>query len=416
LKSAVAVAGGVPTRPRPVALAAGVAGDLRRDGSVAVLLAVSFGWFLTLGVRVVYPTLLPGVTGEFGVGNATAGLFVGALWTTYALLQFPGGVLADAVGERLVLAGSAVLTAVAVLAVAVATTVEAFVAATVVLGLATGLYGTTRITIVAATYDRMAATAIAVSQAAGNVGNVVLSAGAGAVAAWLGWRWGFGGLVPLIGLGAVGLWLAVPRAAGETAADESFRETMCRVVAAVRRPRVLATFALLALNMLLYQSVTGFLPTYLVAQKGLAPATAATLYGGFFAAAIAVQFLAGAVADRRGARVAIAAFVGLSVPAFVLLTVAESLATVAASVLLLSSLLGGMPPINTAGVGALPDEIRGSGFGLLRTGYIAFGAVGPPVVGVLADAGRFDEAFLLLGGVALALAGWGLVFERVGCA
>ncbi len=406
----------MPTRSRPVALAAGVAGDLRRDGSVAVLLAVSFGWFLTLGVRVVYPTLLPGVTGEFGVGNATAGLFVGALWTTYALLQFPGGVLADAVGERLVLAGSAVLTAVAVLAVAVATTVEAFVAATVVLGLATGLYGTTRITVVAATYDRMAATAIAVSQAAGNVGNVVLSAGAGAVAAWLGWRWGFGGLVPLIGLGAVGLWLVVPRAAGETAADGSFRETMRRVVAAVRRPRVLATFALLALNMLLYQSVTGFLPTYLVAQKGLAPATAATLYGGFFAAAIAVQFLAGAVADRRGARVAIAAFVGLSVPAFVLLTVAESLTAVAASVLLLSSLLGGMPPINTAGVGALPDEIRGSGFGLLRTGYIAFGAVGPPVVGVLADAGRFDEAFLLLGGVALVLAGWGLAFERVGTA
>jgi hypothetical protein len=75
-----------------------------------------------------------------------------------------------------------------------------------------------------------------------------------------------------------------------------------------------------------------------------------------------------------------------------------------------------MPPINTAGVGALPDEIRGSGFGLLRTGYIAFGAVGPPIVGVLADAGRFDGAFLLLGGVALALAGWGLVFERVGTA
>jgi len=406
----------VPTLARPVALAAGVVGDLRRDGSVAVLAAVSFGWFLTLGVRVVYPTLLPGVTAAFGVGNATAGLFVGVLWTTYALLQFPGGALADAVGERLVLAGSVALTAAAAVAVAAATTAEAFVGATVVLGVATGLYGTTRITVVAATYDRMAATAIAVSQAAGNVGNVVLSAGAGAVAAWVGWRWGFGALVPAMAVGAVALWLTVPPATGGTAADEPFRETMRRVAVAVRRPRVLAAFALLALNMLLYQSLTGFLPTYLVARKGLAPETAAALYGAFFAAAIAVQFLSGAVADRRGARVAIGAFVGLSVPAFALLTVARSLPAVVASVLLLSSFLGGMPPINTAGVGVLPDEIRGSGFGLLRTGYIAFGAVGPPVVGVLADAGRFDEAFLLLGGVALALAGWGLVFERVGTA
>lgn len=398
----------------PVSLVARLVGDLREDGSGWVLLAVSFGWFLTLGVRIVYPALLPQVTAEFGVGNATAGLFVGALWTTYALLQFPGGALADAVGERVVLAGSVLLSTVAVGAIVLSTGVAAFVAATVALGLSTGLYGTTRITVVSATYDRMEATAIGVSQAAGNVGNVVLTAVAGAVAAWLGWRWGFGYLVPLFVLCGVGLWLVVPRRASPATDGESFRATMRRVLAAVRRPRVLAVFALLALNMVLYQSLTGFLPTYLVEQKGLAPGTAATLYSAFFAAAIAVQFLSGAVADRRGNRVAIAVFVGASVPVFVLLTVVEGVVSVAAAVVLLSLLLGGMPPINTAGVGALPDEIQGSGFGLLRTGYIAVGAAGPPVVGALADAGLFDGAFLLLAGVAALLAGWGLVFDRVG--
>lgn len=43
-----------------------------------------------------------------------------------------------------------------------------------------------------------------------------------------------------------------------------------------------------------------------------------------------------------------------------------------------------------------------SGFGLLRTVYIALGTIGPPVVGQLADYGFFDGAFLLLGGLALA--------------
>jgi predicted MFS family arabinose efflux permease len=260
----------------------------------------------------------------------------------------------------------------------------------------------------------METTAIGVSQAAGNVGNVVLAAGAGAVAAVAGWRWGFGYLVPPLLLCAAGLWLAVPRHASPTAGDESFRATMRKVGAAVRRPGVLAVALLLSLNMFLYQSVTGFLPTYLVSRKGLPPETAATLYSLFFATAIGLQFLSGAVADRRGNRVAIATFVGLSVPAFVLLTVADGVVALAGVVVLLGCLLGGMPPINAAGVGALPDEIRGSGFGLLRTGYIAVGALGPPTVGVLADAGRFDGAFLLLGGVATLLAGWGLVFDRVG--
>ena len=401
-----------PSRARSTVL--GIGADLRRDGPGRVLLAVSLGWFLTLGVRVVYPAMLPQVTAEFGVGNATAGVFVGVLWTTYALLQFPGGVLADAAGERLVLAGSVALTAVAVGAIVLSGTLELFVLATVLLGLGTGLYGTTRLTVISAVYDRMETTAIGVSQAAGNVGNVVLSAGAGVVSVYLGWRWGFGYLLPVLVLSAVGLWAVVPRRASGTTGDEPLRETMRKVAAAIRTPRVLAVTVLLSLNMFLYQSVTGFLPTYLVAEKGIDPGTAATLFGLFFASAIGLQFLSGVVADRYGNRVAIAAFVGVSVPAFALLTVAEAFPALVAVVLLLSCLLGAMPPVNAAGLGALPVEIRGSGFGLLRTCYIAFGAIGPPAVGLLADAGRFDGAFLLLGGVALGLSGWGLLFERVG--
>jgi MFS family permease len=400
-------------RSRVRSAVVGIATDLARDGSGWVLLAVSLGWFLTLGVRVVYPALLPQVTAEFGVGNAAAGLFVGGLWTTYALLQFPGGALADAVGERPVLAGSVVVTAGAVGAILLSSTLELFVLATVLLGLGTGLYGTTRLTVISAVFDRTETTAISLSQAAGNVGNVVLSAGAGVVGVYLGWRWGFGYLLPGLLLSAVGLWVFVPRRASPTTDGEPFRETMGRVATAIRTPRVLAVTVLLSLNMFLYQSVTGFLPTYLVAAKGLDPGTAATLFSLFFASAIGLQFLSGVVADRRGNRVAIAAFVGASVPAFALLTVAESFPALVATVLLLSCLLGAMPPVNAAGLGALPPEIRGSGFGLLRTGYIAFGAAGPPTVGLLADAGRFDGAFLLLGTVAFGLSVWGLLFERV---
>lgn len=387
----------------------GVVANLRQDGAGWVLALVSLGWFLTLGVRIVYPALLPQVTAEFEVGNAVAGLFIGALWTTYALFQFPGGALADRLGERLVLAGSVLLTVLAVSAIVLSATLELFVLATILLGLGTGLYGTTRITVIAAVYDRMETTAISVSQAAGNVGNVLLPALAGTVSAVLGWRLGFGVLVPALVVTVVGIWLVVPRRAAKPSTDGSFRETMRTVFVEIRSPRVIEVTVLLFLLMFLYQSVTGFLPIYLVEMKGLAPASAAALYSGFFAGAIAVQFVSGTIADRFGNRIAVALFVGCSVPAFALLTVAERSIVLVGAVLLLSCLLGGLPPANAAGVGSLPEEIQGSGFGLLRTCYIAVGATGPPAVGVLADVGYFDGAFLALGGVALATSLWAVV-------
>jgi len=390
----------------------GVVRDLRRDGPGWLLVFVSLGWFLALGVRIVYPALLPRITAEFEVTHRTAGLFIGTLWTTYALFQFPGGVLADAAGERIVLAGSLLLTAVGVGALALSPTLWPFVAATVLLGVGTGLYGTTRITVLSATYDRMETTAISVSQSAGNVGNVVLPASAGAVGAYLGWRGGFGVLLPLMLVSAAGVWYVLPPRS-DAESGESVGETMGTLTVELRTPRVVAVTALLALNMLLYQSVTGFLPTYLTDVKGLTPSMAATLFSLFFAAAIGLQFASGVIADRFGNRPTIALFLGLSVPAFVLLTVAETVPALVGTVLLLSCMLGGMPPVNAAGVGALPPEIRGSGFGLLRTIYIAVGAAGPPAVGQLADYGLFDEAFLLLGGVALLTSVWGYAFRRV---
>jgi MFS family permease len=391
-----------------------VLSDLRRDGSVGLLLSVSLGWFLTLGIRIVYPALLPAITDEFGVGTATAGLFIAALWVTYALLQFPGGVLGDAVGERLVLVASVSLTMVAVSAIVLSTTLALFVAATVLLGVGTGLFGTTRLTVVAATFDRMETTAISVSQAAGNVGNVVLTATAGLVSVYAGWRWGFGYVLPAMAVAGVALWIFVPRRASATTDGASFRSTMKSVVAAIRRPRVLAVTVLLSANMFLYQSVTGFLPTYLVIQKGLEPGTAAALYSFFYVAAIAVQFLSGVVADRRGNRPAIVGFLALSVPGFVLLTIAVSIPAIVVAVVLVSGVLGALPPVNAVGVGALPEAIRGSGFGLLRTFYMVVGAAGPPLVGLFGEAGRFDLAFLLLGVLALATAVWGLSFQRIG--
>jgi MFS family permease len=176
---------------------------------------------------------------------------------------------------------------------------------------------------------------------------------------------------------------------------------MGKVASAIRNPQVVIVTGILSLTMFMYQSVTGFLPTYLAEVKGISPSTAAVVFGLFFASAIGVQFLSGIISDRYSQRLAMVGFMGLSVPAFVGLTFAEGLLALVGVVVVLSCMLGGFPPAHAYATRAVPAEIQGSGYGLVRTLYIVFGALGPLSVGVLADFGLFNEAFLLLGSAAL---------------
>ncbi|MGM0605806.1 MAG: MFS transporter [Halobacteriota archaeon] len=375
--------------------------DLRSDGRGWILLFVSIGWFLTLGVRIVYPTLLPQVTAEFGVGYTTTGVLVSVLWVSYALLQFPGGIVADRIGERAVLTLSILVTAGAVVAIVLSSTLVVFVIGTISLGVGAGFYGTTRITVLSAIYDAHDTTAISISQASGNVGNVVLPVVAGVGSAYFGWRMGFGVLLPLMVATAVGFWRFVPKRATDPIESDSVRRTLADVASVMTNRRVVIVTTILFLTMFMYQSVTGFLPTYLTEIKGLSSRRASVLFGLFFASAIVVQFASGVVSDRYGRRYALSIFMGASVPGFALVSRVGDLYALVVLVVVLSCMLGGFPPAHAYAVRAFPSEIQGSGYGLVRTLYIGFGATGPLVVGVLADTGLFDEAYLLLGGVAL---------------
>jgi len=68
------------------------------DGRGDILVAVAAGWFLSIGVRLAYPVLLPYLRESYGLDLTTAGLLLTALWLCYALGQLPGGLLADRFG------------------------------------------------------------------------------------------------------------------------------------------------------------------------------------------------------------------------------------------------------------------------------------------------------------------------------
>lgn len=385
--------------------------ELNRDGRGWILLVIAFGWFLGLGLRLAAPALMPYVRADFGIDLSTTGVLLSTLWITYALLQFPSGVLGDRIGERNVLVASSALAIAALAASAIAWSVSALFAAFVLLGSATGIYATTRFTALADIYPDRAATAIGLSSAAGNVGTVLLPAAAGLLAAAANWRIGFAAAVPFFAVAAIGLWFTVPaRTSGQgSAVDELSIATVGQLASGITSRRALVFTAAMFLMSFVYQGFTSFYPTYLVSIKGLPESTAAFVYSAFFAAGILVQPLGGAAADSIGDRLTMIGFTVAAAVALMLLPTVSGFWSLVVVSVALSAQLGFWPIAQAAVIDALPTEMQGTGFGFLRTTYLLLAATSPTVVGALGDRELFDEAFLLLAGCALATALLGLL-------
>lgn len=375
---------------------------LHGDGRGRLLLALAVGWFFLIGVRLTVPALLPFIRAEYGLGLTAAGLLVSLLYGTYAVSQFPGGLLGDVLGERAVLVLAVGLSTAAVALLALPLAFPAFALAIVLFGIGSALYSPTRLTVLSDTFPGRDGTAIGITLAAGNAGNMTLPAAAGLLAGVLGWRAGFGLALPFLLAVAVALWISVPARTSEPMRlGAGPREVIGRLRAAVATRRVLAVAGLLLLIEFIWGAVTGIYPTYLVAEKGLPEGVAAVLFGLFFGVGIVVTVLAGYAGDRLGARRALVGLFGVAIAAFLAVTVVEGLAALVAVTIALSFLLGGAPIVFPYLNAELAADVQGSGLGLIRTVYMALGASGPAVMAALGDRASLDIGFYLLAGLAL---------------
>lgn len=385
--------------------------DLSGDGRGRVLLTVALGWFLALGTRMVLPALLPHIKLEFGMGNAIAGALLTVLYIAYSVTQFPAGILADSVGERRTLFVSVLLTALGAVALTVAPSLAVFVAGTVLFALGSGLYGAPRVTVLSRTFPDRDGTALGVTFAAGNVGSSLLPIVAGAIAVLVGWRFGFGFvIVPLVAV-AIAVWRYVPE--HETVeSDRGSTLIPSRLREAVLTPQIVLAWVAMTLVLVAYQGITAFLPTYFVEVKGLDTAVASTLFGLFFAAGAVWQWSAGVTADRIGSQRTLVGIGVFATATVLVLPFVGGLLPLALLSLLLGVRLGFGPLNNGYIAAALPEDVRGSGLGLFRSFQLLVSSTGSLIVGVMADAAAFDEAFLLLAGITgLGTIGYGLLPE-----
>jgi predicted MFS family arabinose efflux permease len=368
---------------------------LRGGGRGWVLLTIAAGWVFVLGGRFLVPAVLPQVTGTFAVGNTGGGIAVTVIWGAYALMQSPAGVLVDRVGERRLLTGSLVLSAVSVTVIGVAPAYLAFLGGCAAFGFATGLYGPGRGTALARTFPDDDGTAIGVTLAAGSVGSAVLPFLAGALVGSVSWRYVVAGLTPPLLVAAALAWRTIPehdreRASSPPPADELVGD----VLRAVRRRGVAVAVAAVTLMLFAFQGLSAFYVTYLA--RSMPQRRAAGLFALLFLGGAVAQLAGGAAADRYGERAVLTVTAAVGAVAVGAVPFVDGVWPLAALSVVLGTRLAIAPVSNAYVIAVLPDAVTGTAWGTLRTAFFLLGATGSTVVGAMADAELFDEAFLLL--------------------
>ena len=367
-------------------------------GRGPILVAIAAGWFLSIGVRMIYPVLLPHLRTAYGLDLTTAGLLLTVLFVAYGLGQFPGGLLADRFGEKVVLILSSAISVVTLVLIVTARSTPVLFFVTALFGVGVALYAVARYTILVDLYPDQVGAANGVTSAAADAGQSVLPPIAGLIAAGLAWQYGFGFAIPLFALAALALWAVVPsqRPEPSPSTETSPLESVRDVLSGLRRPPVVYGTGLLLLGVTVWQAFTGFYPTYLIEEKGLSATLAGVLFGLFFALGVLVQPLSGAAYDRIGIRQSLLFVMGVSGVGLVILPGLEGFLPLVGVTVLLSTLLGFATVTQSHLILALPDDIQGTGFGILRTISFTIGAASPVLFGAAGDRGFFDEAFLAL--------------------
>lgn len=375
--------------------------DLWQEGKGWILLTVSAGWFLSIGVRYIYPSVLPFIREAFSVNLTVAGFLLSTLWLAYALGQFPGGILGDKIGEGNILVLSTVMSTIAVLFVTTSVNVIMLFVATAIFGFATGLYGPHRFTILTDIYPDRSGTAVGVTMSAGSVGNTALPALAVAISGYATWRMGFGILLPVFVVVCVAIYRVIPtRTSSSTADTDTFsRKTLGRVAESVTGRGIPVVVSIHVVLAFVSNGFLGFYPTYLIEVKGMSPQMAAILYGLYFAFGVGIQPLVGILRDRFGSRRTLVLIAGMLFIGLFALQVGETVFHIVLLTVLISHRNGLGVVTNTYIANALDDDIKGSGLGLLRTSWILTGALSPIFVGFLGDLGQLNTAFLVLGGI-----------------
>ena len=356
-----------------------------------VLAAISVGWLAVRLGREAIPPLLPVIIDDVNISPSTAGVGLTAMWLVYALCQYPGGRLSDALSRRTVLTASLAVVVAGFVALVGVTTYAGLLLGFVLVGLGAGLYFAPARALLADTFPQRRGQVFGIQSSAGSIG-AAAAAGVTLVAVSLGaWQYSFLPVIVVLGVVLLSfvLWHREPYVLKPV--NLGLAGTSKRIFAGSRVRYLLVAYVFVSFA---WQGFLGFLPTYLQAEKGFGQGLASGAFATVFVVAIVVGPLAGRLADSAS-RVLVGSVGILLAVCGLLLLVGSSMAAVAvAGILLFAVGMRSFPPVMQAYImGLFPDESMAGDFGAMKTIWTGLGSFAPAYVGFVAARATYGLAF-----------------------
>jgi YNFM family putative membrane transporter len=382
-----------------------------RRGGRDLLGVTTAAFFVTMVARLVPSPLVPDIIDAFGVSTGTVGLALSGMWAAYALFQFPGGVVADRIGQRRVVLFAMAGITVTSLLLAGSPGILVFAIAAVTLGASAGLYFTAGTSFLADQFENTGR-ALGVHEIGASGAGLVAPVASAAVAARFGWRAGL--LVPAVVAPVAFALFAwrVPETPPPNP-DTGWNVDPHALFALLVRPSVAFTTVLAMIAFFTWQSFASFFPTFLVEHVGLATGRASLVFGTVFAITLVAAPSLGWVSDRLGRDRTLGISFAAGVGGYAcFLFGGGGPAVVVAGTALVGLGLSWPGVLNSRFMDYLAADERGTGFGLVRTVVLLVSSLGSGVTGTLAGQVGWVAAYGLVATLLAVLAAL-LVVNRV---
>lgn len=364
-----------------------------------VLSLCTIAFFVTMVGRLAISPVVPQITDAFAISNTAIGIALTGMWMTYALSQFPSGVLGNRYGERKIILVAVGGTGVMSFLIAVSSVYVIFVICVIGLGAVAGLHYSTATTLLSRTYDNIG-TAIGIHTIGAPVGGLI----APTAAAWIGTRYGWR---PAVAIGAlvslpvfVLLYIFMNETTPQNSSDPLHERVQIEpIIELLLRPKIAFTVVIAGSGTFVWQGVASFLPTFLVEYHGLSSTAAGIVFSSYFVIQAITKPALGALSDNYPRDIGISVSLLTSISGMVLFVVGPGHLGIIAAIALIGTGLGMAVTVEPRFVDQLSESEQSIGFGLVRTIYMVVSSLGSVAMGFLSDIFGWAVAFLILSGL-----------------
>lgn len=358
-----------------------------------IILAMIF--FFNFLARIVMGPLLPAIEQDLVIDHSRAGSLFFYISAGYFLGLMGSGFISSRINHRGTILWSCLVLGGTLLLISASTSLSVMIPALFLMGLATGIYLPSGIASISTCVDsREWGKAFSVHETAPSLAFVIAPLFAIAMLQWFSWR-GAMGILGLVSLGAGCMFYF--RFRDKLTAGEA--PHAAAIKALIIQP---AFWIVVFLGALAISSTIGIytmLPLFLVTEHGIHQSDANTMVALSRIPTIITVLLAGHVADRIGPRMTMSLVLGFTGLATALIGIAST-SWIIVAVWLQPLFAACFFPANFAILSSLaPQQSRNIAVSLAVPIAILVGAgVVPGLIGMLADAGMFQLAFIIVGG------------------